>query len=78
MALSTLVLFDIDGTILLTSGAGRRAITAALAAEVGAADGFDRVRGRVVAKPRGVLARLSPGRTTLAQPRPARASISVS
>jgi phosphoglycolate phosphatase-like HAD superfamily hydrolase len=44
MALSTLVLFDIDGTILLTSGAGRRAITAALAAEVGAADGFDRVR----------------------------------
>lgn len=28
-----LILFDIDGTILLTSGAGRRAITAALAAE---------------------------------------------
>jgi phosphoglycolate phosphatase-like HAD superfamily hydrolase len=27
----TLVLFDIDGTLLLTSGAGRRAITAALA-----------------------------------------------
>lgn len=44
MALSTLVLFDIDGTILLTSGAGRRAITAALTAEVGEVDGFDRVR----------------------------------
>ena len=29
-----LVLFDIDGTILLTSGAGRRAIVAALAGEV--------------------------------------------
>lgn len=28
-----LILFDIDGTILLTSGAGRRAITAALALE---------------------------------------------
>ena len=31
-----LVLFDIDGTILLTAGAGRRAIVAALAEEVGA------------------------------------------
>ena len=30
-----LVLFDIDGTILLTAGAGRRAIVAALAEEVG-------------------------------------------
>jgi phosphoglycolate phosphatase-like HAD superfamily hydrolase len=30
-----LVLFDIDGTILLTAGAGRRAIVAALADEVG-------------------------------------------
>ena len=30
-----LVLFDIDGTILLTAGAGRRAILAALTEEVG-------------------------------------------
>ena len=30
-----LVLFDIDGTILLTAGAGRRAILAAIAEEVG-------------------------------------------
>jgi phosphoglycolate phosphatase-like HAD superfamily hydrolase len=41
---STLVLFDIDGTILLTAGAGRRAITAALATEVGTWGGFDGVR----------------------------------
>ena len=39
-----LVLFDIDGTILLTSGAGRRAIVAALAGEVSDMTGFDRVR----------------------------------
>jgi phosphoglycolate phosphatase len=39
-----LVLFDIDGTLLLTSGAGRRAIVAALGEEVGAIAGFDRVR----------------------------------
>lgn len=32
--LSRLVLFDIDGTLLLTAGAGRRAITAALSDEV--------------------------------------------
>jgi phosphoglycolate phosphatase len=38
-----LVLFDIDGTILLTSGAGRRAIVAAIADEVGAT-GLPRVR----------------------------------
>lgn len=38
-----LVLFDIDGTILLTSGAGRRAIVAAIADEVGAR-GMGRVR----------------------------------
>ena len=31
---SRLVLFDIDGTLLLTAGAGRRAITEALSAEV--------------------------------------------
>lgn len=39
-----LILFDIDGTILLTSGAGRRAITAALAAEVTDAAVFDSIR----------------------------------
>jgi phosphoglycolate phosphatase len=38
-----LVLFDIDGTILLTSGAGRRAIVAAITDEVGAT-GMGRVR----------------------------------
>lgn len=38
-----LVLFDIDGTILLTSGAGRRAIVAAITHEVGAT-GMSRVR----------------------------------
>ncbi len=42
--LSTLVLFDIDGTILLTAGAGRRAITEALTDLVGVGDCFDRVR----------------------------------
>jgi phosphoglycolate phosphatase len=44
MALHTLVLFDIDGTILLTAGAGRRAITAALAESTTLTDAFDRVR----------------------------------
>ena len=39
-----LVLFDIDGTLLLTAGAGRRAIAAALADEVGEAAVVDRVR----------------------------------
>lgn len=39
-----LVLFDIDGTILLSSGAGRRAITDALAVHIGDATAFDRVR----------------------------------
>ncbi len=39
-----LVLFDIDGTLLLTAGAGRRAITAALAECVGSVDAFERVR----------------------------------
>ncbi|MEO8635311.1 MAG: HAD hydrolase-like protein [Gemmatimonadales bacterium] len=42
--LSTLVLFDIDGTILLTAGAGRRAITQALGDLIGTSDLFDRVR----------------------------------
>jgi len=44
MAASALVLFDIDGTILLTAGAGRRAITAALADEVNVNEAFERVR----------------------------------
>jgi phosphoglycolate phosphatase len=39
-----LVLFDIDGTILLTAGAGRRAITAALAEQVGDRTAFERIR----------------------------------
>lgn len=43
-----LVLFDIDGTILLTAGAGRRAITAALSEAVGQAvsesRAFDKIR----------------------------------
>ncbi len=39
-----LVLFDIDGTILLTAGAGRRAITGALAELVGARSAFERIR----------------------------------
>jgi phosphoglycolate phosphatase len=42
--LCKLVLFDIDGTILLTAGAGRRAIVAALSAEVGRSEAFDRIR----------------------------------
>ncbi|MBA3659897.1 MAG: HAD family hydrolase, partial [Gemmatimonadales bacterium] len=40
----TLVLFDIDGTILLSPGAGRRAIVRALGEEVGDRSGFDTVR----------------------------------
>jgi phosphoglycolate phosphatase-like HAD superfamily hydrolase len=39
-----LVLFDIDGTILRSAGAGRRAITTALAEEIGDARGFARIR----------------------------------
>ncbi|MGE5231284.1 MAG: HAD family hydrolase [Deltaproteobacteria bacterium] len=39
-----LVLFDIDGTILLTAGAGRRAITTALAELVGDRTAFARIR----------------------------------
>lgn len=41
---SKLVLFDIDGTILLTAGAGRRAIVAALGAHLDGAGGLERVR----------------------------------
>ena len=40
----TLVLFDIDGTLLNTDGAGRRAITAAMAEVIGNARGFERIR----------------------------------
>lgn len=39
-----LVLFDIDGTILLTSGAGRRAVTRAVAEEVALTEAAQRVR----------------------------------
>lgn len=39
-----LVLFDIDGTLLWTDGAGRRAIHAALTAEAGVAEPADQVR----------------------------------
>lgn len=44
MAARTLVLFDIDGTLLLTAGAGRRAITAALRAELASEEVFEQVR----------------------------------
>lgn len=44
MSRRRLVLFDIDGTILLTAGAGRRAIVAALGQEIGSDTAFDRVR----------------------------------
>ena len=39
-----LVLFDIDGTILLSGGAGRRAITAALSEAVDTVDAFSGIR----------------------------------
>ena len=39
-----LVLFDIDGTILLTSGAGRRAMIAAISEEVDLPDGSRQIR----------------------------------
>jgi phosphoglycolate phosphatase-like HAD superfamily hydrolase len=39
-----LVLFDIDGTILLTAGAGRRAIVAAISEEVGSSAALSQVR----------------------------------
>jgi phosphoglycolate phosphatase len=41
---SKLVLFDIDGTILLTAGAGRRAIVAAITEQVGDATRLQQVR----------------------------------
>lgn len=44
MAMHKLVLFDIDGTILLTAGAGRRAIMAAITEEVGHVRGMGGVR----------------------------------
>jgi len=39
----TLVLFDIDGTLLLTAGAGRRAITNALADRLGNGDAWQKI-----------------------------------
>lgn len=39
-----LVLFDIDGTILLSSGAGRRAIVAALSEDIGAHEAWEQIR----------------------------------
>jgi len=42
--MANLVLFDIDGTILLTSGAGRRALCAAMAEELSQGGDVDRVR----------------------------------
>ena len=39
-----LILFDIDGTILLSSGAGRRAIIAALSEDIGTHESWDRIR----------------------------------
>lgn len=44
MKRSCLVLFDIDGTLLLTAGAGRRAITMALSEHVGDGHAFTSVR----------------------------------
>lgn len=44
MPATTLVLFDIDGTLLLTAGAGRRALTSAMLDEVTSIADFDRVR----------------------------------
>jgi phosphoglycolate phosphatase len=42
--MNKLVLFDIDGTLLLTAGAGRRAIVAALGEEVGDVHAFQDIR----------------------------------
>ena len=44
MPTPALVLFDIDGTLLLTAGAGRRAITAALRDEVTDVAAFEGIR----------------------------------
>lgn len=44
MRAATLVLFDIDGTLLLTAGAGRRAIVAALGEEVDDPRAFEGIR----------------------------------
>jgi phosphoglycolate phosphatase len=44
MTVRRLVLFDIDGTLLLTAGAGRRAIVAAIGEEMGPHERFARVR----------------------------------
>jgi phosphoglycolate phosphatase-like HAD superfamily hydrolase len=42
--MTRLVLFDIDGTILLSAGAGRRAILAALEREYGSCDAWGEIR----------------------------------
>lgn len=42
--MTRLVLFDIDGTILLSAGAGRRAIVSALAREYGSCDAWEAIR----------------------------------
>lgn len=39
-----LVLFDVDGTILLSSGAGRRAIVAALSGDIGTHEAWEQIR----------------------------------
>jgi phosphoglycolate phosphatase-like HAD superfamily hydrolase len=44
VAKERLVLFDIDGTLLLSGGAGRRAILAAFADEIGHANGVDHIQ----------------------------------
>lgn len=44
MPATTLVLFDIDGTLLLSAGAGRRALTTAMLDEVNSIADFDRIR----------------------------------
>lgn len=42
--MTRLVLFDIDGTILLSAGAGRRAILAAVSSEYGSCDAWGAIR----------------------------------
>lgn len=44
MSATRLVLFDIDGTLLVTCGAGRRAITAAMVEHIGDMTGTEHVR----------------------------------
>ena len=69
--MSRLVLFDIDGTILLTAGAGRRAIVAALTEEIEHSDAFDRVRFDGKTDPQ-IVAELLAAAGHAAPPEPAR------